>query len=94
MNQPAQSSGHEPQRICKRCEAGERVERFFDGRPMHFDGFMCWQECPANPPAPPASAAQPRGCDAETIMRFRKMLDRIGIHGYYSEMQKEFGVDD
>ncbi len=28
--------------------------------------------------------------EAEIIMRFRKMLDRIGIHGYYSEMQKEF----
>jgi hypothetical protein len=23
-------------------------------------------------------------------MRFRKMLDRLGIHGYYNEMQKEF----
>lgn len=32
-----------------------------------------------------------RGIESATIMRFRKMLDRIGIHGYYNEMMKEFG---
>lgn len=31
---------------------------------------------------------------ADTIMRFRKLLDRLGIHGYYSEMQKEFCGND
>lgn len=31
--------------------------------------------------------------EAQTIMRFRKMLSRLGIHGYYNEMQKEFGED-
>jgi hypothetical protein len=46
------------------------------------------------PAATETEARSTRGCDPETIMRFRKMLDRIGIHGYYSEMQKEFGIDD
>lgn len=32
--------------------------------------------------------------EAATIMRFRKLLDRLGIHGYYNEMQKEFGGND
>ena len=31
--------------------------------------------------------------ESSVIMRFRKMLDRIGIHGYYNEMQKEFPED-
>jgi hypothetical protein len=30
---------------------------------------------------------------AQIIMRFRKMLDRLGIHGYYAEMQKEFEAE-
>lgn len=31
---------------------------------------------------------------ADTIMRFRKVLDRLNIHGYYNEMQREFGCDE
>jgi len=50
-------------------------------------------------PAPerPDAALKPqpepsnRQIESITIMRFRKMLDRIGIHGYYNEMMKEFG---
>jgi hypothetical protein len=39
----------------------------------------------------PALEQRERGIESATIMRFRKMLDRIGIHGYYNEMMKEFG---
>ena len=31
---------------------------------------------------------------ADTIMRFRKVLDRLDIHGYYNEMQSEFGCEE
>lgn len=34
-----------------------------------------------------------REIESITIMRFRKMLNRIGIHGYYNEMQNEFDGD-
>lgn len=36
-------------------------------------------------------ANRDRDVEAATVMRFRKLLNRLGIHGYYSEMQKEFG---
>lgn len=42
--------------------------------------------------AAPQPASDSKTIEAVTIMRFRKMLDRIGIHGYYNEMQKEFGL--
>ncbi|HET7150853.1 MAG TPA: hypothetical protein VFI60_05545 [Candidatus Acidoferrum sp.] len=31
---------------------------------------------------------------ADTIIRFRKMLNRLGIHGYYNEMKREFDLEE
>ena len=45
-----------PPRDCKLCAEGVPLKKFFDGRTMHFDGFMAWTKCSAPTPvkeAPP-----------------------------------------